>query len=142
MGARLARVVLLYLPERAGVTVVRTATLDVFIVDDEAFIGQILVETLRDEGFRVSWAPSADEGLEHLARAPARLVLSDVMLPGMNGVEMLEQLRRLDPVRRPRCILMSAGPRPMDMPPDVPFLRKPFELDVVVDLVREVLRAP
>jgi hypothetical protein len=28
------------------------------------------------------------------------------------------------------------------MPPDVPFLRKPFELDMVVELVREVLRAP
>ena len=79
----------------------------ILIVDDEPGIRQSLREVLEDEGLSVEAVDSGEACLEALERATYSLVLLDIWLPGMDGLETLERLRHLDPVRRPVVVVIS-----------------------------------
>jgi DNA-binding response OmpR family regulator len=68
----------------------------VLVVEDDASLRLGLTKALRSAGFRVIAAPTGPEGLEAAIATPPDLVLLDVMLPGMNGFEICEELRRRD----------------------------------------------
>jgi len=57
----------------------------------------ILVTTLRDEGYGVLGALTSDEGLKLVILSRPDLVLLDIMLPGMNGIEVLKRIRSINP---------------------------------------------
>lgn len=63
------------------------------IVEDDAAIGDILTETFRQVGYAVQLATTGEEGLKAAETFPPSLILLDVLLPRMNGIEMLRQLR-------------------------------------------------
>ena len=65
----------------------------ILIIDDDEHIGNLLEETLTNEGYRVSRAYSGTEALLVLAQAKPDLVLLDLMLPGLNGEEVLPQIK-------------------------------------------------
>ena len=65
----------------------------VLVVDDEPGIRELLGEILGDEGFSVSTAASGEDALEALASELFDVVLLDVWLPGMDGIEVLRQMR-------------------------------------------------
>jgi two-component system nitrogen regulation response regulator NtrX len=65
----------------------------ILIVDDEAGIRQSLTSILRDEGYAVSAVASGEECLAALKKSPYDVVLLDVWLPGIDGLETLKQLR-------------------------------------------------
>lgn len=67
------------------------------IVDDETELKHALCETLADEGYATTGAASAQEALELLAHKDFDLVLSDMMMPGMSGIELLRNIRQLSP---------------------------------------------
>ena len=68
----------------------------ILVVDDEEIMREILETLLSREGYDVKLASSGEEGLE-LARAlPFDAALVDIMMPGINGIETLEELRRID----------------------------------------------
>ncbi len=66
----------------------------ILVVDDEVAILQSLKGILSDEGYRVALAKTGEEGLEEARRDPPDLVLLDVWLPGMDGLAVLEELKR------------------------------------------------
>ncbi len=68
----------------------------VLIVDDEKNIRAELAGLLEDEGFRAITAADGDEGLRRFAEENPDVVLLDVRLPGRSGLEILEEIRRLD----------------------------------------------
>ena len=65
----------------------------ILIIDDDEHIGNLLEETLTNEGYRVSRAYSGTEALLVLAQAKPDLVLLDLMLPGLNGEAVLPQIK-------------------------------------------------
>jgi len=68
----------------------------ILVVDDEEIMREILETLLTREGYDVKLASSGEEGLD-LARAlPFDAALVDIMMPGINGIETLEELRRID----------------------------------------------
>jgi len=68
----------------------------ILVVDDEEIMREILETLLTREGYDVKLASSGEEGLE-LARAlPFDAAVVDIMMPGINGIETLDELRRLD----------------------------------------------
>jgi putative two-component system response regulator len=69
----------------------------ILIVDDEAPIRALLGEHLRQEGYEVTLAPNGAEGLEALDKAEFELVLTDVRMPGMSGLELLAEIVRKHP---------------------------------------------
>jgi DNA-binding response OmpR family regulator len=68
----------------------------VLVVEDDATLRLGLQKALRSAGFAVTVAPTGPEGLEAALSSRPDLVLLDVMLPGMNGFEICEELRRHD----------------------------------------------
>ncbi|HSM81283.1 MAG TPA: response regulator transcription factor [Nodosilinea sp.] len=65
----------------------------VLVVDDDAILQLALTRRLQDQGFEVLNATSAEEALVLLRTHPADVVVSDVMMPGMNGFEFCHRLR-------------------------------------------------
>jgi len=65
----------------------------ILVVDDEPAIITVVRERLERDGFSVRTAASGEEALEHLETEPADLIVLDVMLPGIDGLEVLRRLR-------------------------------------------------
>ncbi len=66
---------------------------NILIIDDDIYIGNVLKEALTNEGYRVSRAYSGTEALFVLSQSKPDLVLLDLMLPGLNGEEVLPQIK-------------------------------------------------
>ena len=70
---------------------------NILVVDDEEVLQDVLGTLLKREGFRPVAARTGEEALLIAEREPIDLVLLDLMLPGMSGMEVLKQLRGRDP---------------------------------------------
>jgi two-component system cell cycle response regulator len=64
------------------------------VVDDDAFMRDVLVDALEDEPWRILSAGSAEEALALLERHPVEVVLSDQSMPGMQGTELMARVSR------------------------------------------------
>ncbi len=71
--------------------------LSVLVVDDEALTRDFYGDLLGEPGFRVVPASHGAEALELARRHPVEVVILDIMMPGMSGLEVLERLRAKDP---------------------------------------------
>ncbi|MBN8610572.1 MAG: EAL domain-containing protein [Deltaproteobacteria bacterium] len=76
--------------------VVRTPTARVVLVDDDPMVGASLSGLLNLAGYDVTTFTAADRAIEHVQRAPVDVILSDVNMPDMTGLEMVGTLRRLN----------------------------------------------
>jgi CheY-like chemotaxis protein len=116
------------------------AHVDVLIIEDEEHVAELLAEVLGEADYRVAVAADGVRGLEAIARSHPRLVLCDIMLPRLSGVEVLRQILADSDAAPPAVIMMSAAAPPA-LPPDVPFLAKPFNLDNLLSLVDDRLHS-
>lgn len=70
---------------------------NILVVDDDKKINQIYSDALRGKGFTVHSAFSGDEALDTTADVAVDLVISDIMMPGIDGYELTEHLREYNP---------------------------------------------
>jgi DNA-binding NtrC family response regulator len=80
----------------------------VLVVEDEAYVRDSLVAVLRAKGFEAEPAASAAEAVALVAKAPVDLVLSDLRMPGTDGLELLRRLQAVSP-ETPVIILTGHG---------------------------------
>ena len=80
-----------------------TAANRILLVDDEAANRDMLSRRLERRGYSVAVAASGAESLEALQREPFAAVLLDVQMPGMSGLDVLQQLRRSGVPPNCRC---------------------------------------
>src|SRR5207237_10493442 len=78
----------------------------ILIVDDEAGIRESLSSILKDEGYQVDTVGSAEEALERSAVGDLEVVLLDVWLPGIDGLEALSRIQALP---HPPAVIMLSG---------------------------------
>src|SRR5580692_11400602 len=78
---------------------------NILIVDDEAGIRQSLKDVLEEEGFATAIADSAEAGVDALRQERFDIVLLDIWLPGMDGLEALETIRAME--NAPEVIMIS-----------------------------------
>jgi two-component system, OmpR family, response regulator len=69
----------------------------ILVVDDNAVIRMLLRVALEGEGYEVIEAADGAEGLQRYQAAPTDLVITDLQMPGMDGLELLQALRRMVP---------------------------------------------
>ena len=70
--------------------------LSVLVVDDDENIRLVLSKALEKEGYRVSTAKSGEEALSILQRSFFHVVISDIMMAEMNGIELLHQIKEMN----------------------------------------------
>ena len=85
--------------------------INILVVDDEKEIAELVEIYLVSDGYHVSKAKNAQEGLDILAREDIHLVLLDIMMPGMNGLEMCQKIRE---TRNIPIIMLSAKSTDLD----------------------------
>jgi DNA-binding response OmpR family regulator len=68
----------------------------ILVVDDEEGIRQLYKEELEEEGYEVELAERGEEALEKISKAKPDLVILDLRMPGMGGLEVLERIREQD----------------------------------------------
>ena len=68
------------------------------VVDDEAAQMRALCDTLEDEGYEVVGCTDGEAALAELRRSPADLLLADLMMPGMNGIDLLRAALAIEPM--------------------------------------------
>ncbi len=108
----------------------------ILVVDDEDSIAALLRDLLEDEGYQVVTAGDGRAALDRLAAQPVALVLSDVMLPHLDG-RALARAMHADPAQRaiPLVLVSAAGAAGVRDAPHAAFLRKPFDLDALLATV-------
>lgn len=114
----------------------------ILLVDDDVQLCKLLAERLAGEGFTMETLHDGPSGLERVLSADYALVLLDLMLPGMGGLDVLERLRKVSPV--PVLILTARGEdadriRGLEMGAD-DYVPKPFNPRELIARIRAILR--
>ncbi len=114
----------------------------ILLIDDDVNISHLVRLYLEKEGFDVTEAARGDEGLAAFKRQQPALVLLDIMLPGMDGLEVLREMRKLSKVP---VIMLTAKDETFDKVLGLElgaddYITKPFENKELVARVKAVLR--
>ena len=80
---------------------------DILIIDDDPAVLGILRRILEEAGHSVTDAPDGEVALRHYEGKPADLVITDIFMPGMDGIEFLVYIRKTFPAAR--VLAMSGG---------------------------------
>lgn len=110
--------------------------LSILIVDDERSIAELLADLLEGAGYEVFVATNGRSALAIARRELPALVLTDLMMPGVDGVEFVRRLRASPITNTIPVVLMSSVRPKMEAMENVPFLPKPFDLDDVLNAVQ------
>ncbi len=115
----------------------------ILVVDDQRSIRELVADILTDEGYHVITSADGQQALDRLQTFDAQLVITDVMMPVLDGWNLTQQLRQQEHLRHLPVILMSAA---NDLPFNLKrldrhttFLPKPFEISSLLDYVEASL---
>lgn len=103
----------------------------VLVVDDEPAILRMIAVVLQQMGLEPLTTTSAEQALDFLDSAQPGLVIADVFLPGVDGIELARRIKDCDRLSSVPVLLMSAYGQPADHQGDA-FLAKPFDIDEFV----------
>ena len=115
----------------------------ILVVDDDALIRRSLAVSIEQAGYQVRTAPSGENALEILRMKPPDLILLDIGLPGMDGLEALRAFRNC--VEGIPVIFLTARRRELDEVVGLElgaddYITKPFDMDVLLAHIKAVLR--
>src|SRR6185437_2480955 len=108
------------------------------LLDDEEPIIQALAMFLEDLNYDVCTFTSPRRALENLVSCRPDLIITDLMMPGMNGNEFIRRAREEQHVKTP-TIMMSAARLPAQLMTADAYIGKPFDLNVLEQLIRRFL---
>jgi DNA-binding NtrC family response regulator len=129
-------------PSDTGVVPRSSRAARILIIDDEELIRDNLAEYLTQEGFHTTVCGTGEEGLEHAARQPFAIVLCDMQLPGIDGLETLDRLQQLSPET---SVLLITAYATVENAVEAfqrgahDYLMKPILLDEVLGKIRRLL---
>jgi DNA-binding response OmpR family regulator len=119
----------------------------ILIIDDDNQLRHMLCQVLEQAGYETVEARDGQEGLEHYRATPTDLIITDILMPGKEGLETIMELRRAVPGIK--IIAISGGGQTGNMTflevarylGAQRALQKPFELRELLNAVREVLES-
>jgi two-component system, chemotaxis family, chemotaxis protein CheY len=114
----------------------------VMVVDDEDVLVEMVAALIEDLGLQPTVALNGEEALALLTAKddPPALILSDVMMPRMNGLELARLIKRDPRFKNVPVILMSAAGRPAGNLAADGFIHKPFDMDMLADLIERYVK--
>ncbi|HEY3123305.1 MAG TPA: GAF domain-containing protein, partial [Thermoanaerobaculia bacterium] len=117
----------------------------ILVIDDDAISREALTVLLEEEGYEVLTASGGEEGLKAVEEHRPNLLLLDMMMPGMDGVDVIRRIRQQPDLERVRIIALT-GDVTRERLHNVfesgadRFVAKPFRIPDLLDSVREILR--
>ncbi len=115
----------------------------IFIMDDDLALQKVIEFALRNEGYEVVLASDGQDGMQKLENLSPDLVLSDIMMPNMDGVEVFEHIQeRLQEDGIPIIIMTALSRKPWfaDLEAEgAVIIHKPFEVDYLLELIKTTL---
>ena len=117
----------------------------ILAIEDEEDILALVHYNLAKEGFKVTCAASGEEGLQAARRGRPDLILLDLMLPGLDGLEVCRALRRHDETASVPIVMLTAKGEEADIIAGLElgaddYVTKPFSPRVLISRLRAVLR--
>ncbi len=116
----------------------------ILIVDDDDQLRLSFAKLLKEEGHTIRTAPTAEAGVEEVKQSPPDLVIMDVRLPLMNGLEAFGLIRRIDSTL-PVIIMTAFGTTDTAIEAiklgAFDYILKPFDIPVVLELIKQALDA-
>jgi DNA-binding response OmpR family regulator len=118
-------------------------TFDILLVEDDQAVGESLQAGLEHEGFIVHWKIYGEEAIQHAKEHPPDLIILDVRLPDISGLDVCRQLRHLK-MRQPILMLTVRGEETdkvlgLEMGAD-DYITKPYSLRELLSRIRAQLR--
>ncbi|MEM9905764.1 MAG: response regulator [Cyanobacteria bacterium P01_D01_bin.44] len=123
-------------------TIIQTAT--VLIVEDTPSERELISHYLREEGYSVILAVTANEALEKVVAQPPDIIITDVVMPGMSGFELCRSLKRSPGTENVPVIICSSKNLEIDrlwgmkQGADA-YLTKPFTREELLKVIKSVL---
>jgi CheY-like chemotaxis protein len=115
----------------------------ILVMDDDLALQTVLEIALRDAGYDVILANDGQEGIEKLTTLNPNLVISDIMMPQMDGVETFQRIKeQLQDNGIPIFIMTALSRKPWfaDLEAEgAVIIQKPFEIDELLRLVHDML---
>lgn len=124
-----------------------TATIKILTVEDDLFLKELLAGKLADDEFDVAYASNGEEALALAASENPDIILLDILLPGMSGYEVLEQLKANENTASIPVLILSNFGQPEDIEKGKSLGAEDFlvkannSLDAIVERVREIATA-
>ncbi len=116
----------------------------VLIVEDNESIAKLVKYKLEKDGYRTQVADNGIDGLEAAQNTNADLVILDVMMPGMNGFEILQKLRENEATKNQKVMMLTSKSREEDIQRGfdlgvLEYMSKPFKVAELAMRVKKVL---
>lgn len=116
----------------------------ILVIDDEAPIRENLMRFLRLEGHRVCEAADGQQGLETALASKPDLIFCDMMMPRMNGLQVLEAVRHTPELAHIPVVFLSASAEPEQLEHALlhgasAYITKPFNLGRLRDTLKDLL---
>jgi two-component system phosphate regulon response regulator PhoB len=117
----------------------------ILIVEDEPSLTEVLAYNLKREGYEVHVAHDGREGLAKAKALAPSLVLLDLMLPGMGGLDICRELRALPALAKTRIVMLTAKAEETDQVVGFAigaddYVTKPFSVKVLLQRIKVLLR--
>jgi two-component system, OmpR family, response regulator RegX3 len=114
----------------------------VLVVDDEPALRDAVSYSLRSEGYEVTTLANAEAALEHVSADPPDVIVLDVMLPGLSGVELCRRIRDAGDIP---IVMLTARDAEVDRVMGLEagaddYVTKPFSMAELISRVRAILR--
>jgi len=87
----------------------------ILILEDEEILANLLQKKLTNEGYEVSVSPNGERGLEMMKEKIPDLILLDIIMPGKNGFEVLEEMRKDKKLKEIPVIVISNSGQPVEL---------------------------
>lgn len=114
----------------------------ILVVDDQMGVRRLLFEAFQEEGYKVDMAANGPDALEKINQVRPDIVLMDMKMPGMSGLEVLREVKKQD--KDLKIILMTAYGE-LEIVAEAmalgvtEYVTKPFDINEVRELVRKAL---
>ncbi len=120
----------------------KTGMLDVLIVEDNKEIGTLLCDFLRRENYMVSMAETGEKAMELYEKYGARVIVLDIMLPGMDGFAVCSKIRETS---NTHILIASARVEKIDKLKGLnlgadDYIEKPYDVDILVAKIKGIFK--
>jgi CheY-like chemotaxis protein len=114
-----------------------------FIVDDDEVIKEQLTKLLTSAGHKVGSAQSSSEALTQIISQQPDCILCDLLLPGLDGLELFQNVRKANNIKQPIFIIITGKQYEYDRRRALNlgvqgYINKPFKLDTLLDEIEQI----